>query len=147
MKKAIITILAILAVVATGSAAFADNYSGNDYDIIMRRNNGNPTRKYSADEIHNVTQNYRILPDSTNFELYNYIKDELNPSGYTIRKWQPKYEVSVINDANDYSVEDGNKVYNFNSFAYQIPQTTDFVSLTFIGQFELKDGTIYRYWK
>ena len=45
------------------------------------------------------------------------------------------------------SIDDGHKVYNFDSFAYQLPESTDFGKLTYIGHFQLEDGTIYRYWK
>ena len=31
--------------------------------------------------------------------------------------------------------------------AYQLPESTDFGKLTYIGHFQLEDGTIYRYWK
>ena len=44
-------------------------------------------------------------------------------------------------------MDGGNKVYNFDSFAYQLPESTDFGKLTYIGHFQLEDGTIYRYWK
>ena len=45
------------------------------------------------------------------------------------------------------SIDDGHKVYNFDSFAYQLPESTDFGKLSYIGHFQLEDGTIYRYWK
>ncbi|CAD0165025.1 protein of unknown function [Streptococcus thermophilus] len=45
------------------------------------------------------------------------------------------------------SINDGHKAYNFDSFAYQLPESTDFGKLTYIGHFQLEDGTIYRYWK
>ena len=32
-------------------------------------------------------------------------------------------------------------------FAYQLPESTDFGKLSYIGHFQLEDGTIYRYWK
>ena len=45
------------------------------------------------------------------------------------------------------SIDDVNKFYNFVYFAYQLPESTDFGKLTYIGHFQLEDGTIYRYWK
>ena len=63
------------------------------------------------------------------------------------RIWNPKKDESVIHDKDSYSIDDGHKVYNFDSFAYQLPESTDFGKLTYIGYFQLEDGTIYRYWK
>ena len=61
------------------------------------------------------------------------------------RIWSPKKDESVIHDKDSYSMDGGNKVYNFDSFAYQLPESTDFGKLSYIGHFQLEDGTIYRY--
>ena len=108
----------------------ADTYqSGRDADIMRERG-----------------QVWNYLSEATNFELYNFVR-EYKTSDEIRRIWNPKKDESVIHDKDSYSMDDGHKVYNFDSFAYQLPESTDFGKLSYIGHFQLEDGTIYRYWK
>ena len=94
----------------------------------------------------NYNTDGHYLSEPTNFELYNFII-EYKTSDEIRHIWNPKKDELVIHDKDSYSMDGGNKVYNFDSFAYQLPESTDFGQLTYIGYFELEDGTIYRYWK
>ncbi|MBS6381149.1 MAG: hypothetical protein KH407_07470 [Streptococcus sp.] len=97
-------------------------------------------------QVANYKTDGRYLSEATNFELYNFVR-EYKTSDDIRRIWSPKKDESVIHDKERYSMDGGHKVYNFDSFAYQLPESTDFGKLTYIGYFELEDGTIYRYWK
>lgn len=148
MKKTFIAILTVLAVILTAQTAVADMWdSGSDYDIIRRRYSGT-SQVTQKQAVTNSDQNHHYLAPTTNFELYNFVREEKTPDGRTVRIWEPKWQASVINNIDDYSFDnDGNKVYNFDSYAYQLPEATDFSSKTYIGYFQLSDGTVYRYWK
>lgn len=140
MKKSIITFATVLTLLGAGVSTASAYTFGNDYDAIRQGQSGQ--------EVGNQDVHGKFLPQTTNFELYNYVGQHTEYGGHlVVRQWQPKSEASVINDVNDYSLDNGNKVYNFDSFGYQLPQITDFGSKIYIGYFQLKDGTIYRYWK
>ena len=97
-------------------------------------------------QLANYNTDGRYLSEATNFELYNFVR-EYKTSDEIRRIWNPKKDESVIHDKESYSMDGGNRVYNFDSFAYQLPESTDFGKLSYIGHFQLEDGTIYRYWK
>ena len=147
MKKVIIAIISVFALFGTVTVAHADQHSGNDYDIIRGRYNQDVNRKREI--VINQDENGYTLSWYTNYELYNFKSEQKEYGNVTVirRTWEPKWKASVINDANDYSLDNGNKVYNFDSYGYQLPQSTDFGTLSYIGHFQLKDGTQYRYWK
>ena len=119
----------------------ADTYqSGRDADIMRERGQvWNYSESKREAQLANYNTDGRYLSEATNFELYNFV-----------REYKTSDEIkdeSVIHDKDSYSMDGGNKVYNFDSFAYQLPESTDFGKLSYIGHFQLEDGTIYRYWK
>lgn len=97
-------------------------------------------------QLANYNTDGRYLSETTNFELYNFVR-EYKTSDEIRRIWNLRRtnQLSTIRITD--SIDDGHKVYNFDSFAYQLPESTDFGKLTYIGHFQLEDGTIYRYWK
>ena len=85
-------------------------------------------------QLANYNTDGRYLSEATNFELYNFVR-EYKTSDDIRRIWNPKKDESVIPDKESYSMDGGNKVYNFDSFAYQLLESTDFGELTYIGHF------------
>lgn len=85
-------------------------------------------------QLANYNTDGRYLSEATNFELYNFVR-EYKISDEIRRIWNPKKDASVIHDKDSYSMDGGNKVYNFDSFAYQLLESTDFGELTYIGHF------------
>lgn len=114
----------------------ADTYqSGRDAEIMRERG-----QVWNFPEIKRERQvaNYNTdgcyLSEAINFELYNFVR-EYNTSDEIRRIWNPEKDESVIHDKDNNSINDGHKVYNFDSFAYQLPESTDFGQLTYIGYF------------
>ena len=137
MKHLMMTVVTVLTLGVTMTMVKADTYqSGRDADSEAKR----------EPQLANYNTDGRYLSEATNFELYNFVR-EYKTSDEIRRIWNPKKDESVIHDKESYSVDGGNKVYNFDSFAYQLPESTDFGKLSYIGHFQLEDGTIYRYWK
>lgn len=148
MKHLMMTLVTVLTLGAMMPMVKADAYqSGRDADIMRERGQvwNFPERKRER-QVANYNTDGRYLSEATNFELYNFVR-EYKTSDDIRRIWSPKKDASVIHDKERYSIDDGHKVYNFDAFAYQLPESTDFGKLTYIGYFELEDGTIYRYWK
>ena len=114
----------------------ADAYqSGRDADIMRERGQiWNYSEVKREPQLANYNTDGRYLSEATNFELYNFVR-EYKTSDEIRRIWNPKKDASVIHDKERYSIDDGHKVYNFDSFAYQLPESTDFGKLTYIGHF------------
>ena len=127
MKHLMMTVVTVLTLGVTMTMVKADTYqSGRDADIMRERGQvWNYSEAKREPQLANYNTDGRYLSEATNFELYNFVRE---------------YKDS-------YSMDGGNKVYNFDSFAYQLPESTDFGKLSYIGHFQLEDGTIYRYWK
>ena len=142
------TLVTVLTLGATITTVKADTYqSGRDADIMRERGQAwNFPEIKRERQVANYNTDGRYLSEATNFELYNFVR-EYKTSDEIRRIWNPEKDESVIHDKDNNSINDGHKVYNFDSFAYQLPESTDFGKLTYIGYFELEDGTIYRYWK
>ena len=85
-------------------------------------------------QLANYNTDGRYLSEATNFELYNFVR-EYKISDEIRRIWNRKKDELVIHDKDTYSMDGGNKVYNFDSFAYQLLESTDFGELTYIGYF------------
>lgn len=97
-------------------------------------------------QLANYNTDGRYLSEATNFELYNLsesIRHLMKSDVFgTLRRTNQLSTIRITD-----SIDDGHKAYNFDSFAYKLPESTDFGKLTYIGHFQLEDGTIYRYWK
>ena len=148
MKHLMMTVVTVLTLGVTMTMVKADTYqSGRDADIMRERGQvWNYSESKREAQLANYNTDGRYLSEATNFELYNFVR-EYKTSDEIRRIWNPKKDESVIHDKESYSMDGGNRVYNFDSFAYQLPESTDFGKLSYIGHFQLEDGTIYRYWK
>ena len=141
MKHLMMTVVTVLTLGVTMTMVKADTYqSGHDADIMRERGQvWNYSESKREPQLANYNTDGRYLSEATNFELYNFVR-EYKTSDEIRRIWNPKKDESVIHDKESYSVDGGNKVY-------QLPESTDFGKLSYIGHFQLEDGTIYRYWK
>lgn len=97
--------------------------------------------------VENHTTDGYTLNDNSNYELFNFVSEHTKENGDIYRYWDAKSNSSVIHDESQYSLNNiGRKVYDFDSYGYQLPQGTDFSSKTFIGELNV-DYMVYRYWK
>lgn len=116
----------------------------------------NPSTSYNRygvggdnnDYIENTTVDGNHLNYNTNFELFNFKWEYKRGDGSIVRYWEAKKDASVIQDESRYSLNNINRrVYDFDSYGYQLPEGTDFSTKTFIGEQNVDAHTVYRYWK
>ena len=136
MKHFMMTVITVLTLGVTMIMVKADAYqSGSDADIMRQRGQvWNYSEVKREPQLANYNTDGRYLSEATNFELYNFVR-EYKISDEIRRIWNPKKDELVIHDKDSYSMDGGNKVYNFDSFAYQLLESTDFGELTYIGHF------------
>ena len=136
MKHLMMTVVTVLTLGVTMTMVKADAYqSGRDADIMRERGQvWNYSEAKKEPQLANYNTDGRYLSEATNFELYNFVR-EYKISDEIRRIWNPKKDELVIHDKDSYSMDGGNKVYNFDSFAYQLLESTDFGELTYIGHF------------
>ena len=127
MKHLMMTVVTVLTLGATMTMVKADTYqSGRDADIMRERGQvWNYSESKRDPQLANYNTDGRYLSEATNFELYNFVR-EYKTSDEIRRIWNPKKDESVSTIRITDSIDDGHKVYNFDSFAYQLPESTDF---------------------
>ena len=118
MKHFMMTVITVLTLGVTMIMVKADAYqSGSDADIMRQRGQfWNYSEVKREAQLANYNTDGRYLSEATNFELYNFVR-EYKTSDEIRRIWSPKKDASVIHDKERYSIDDGHRVYNFDSFA------------------------------
>ena len=99
MKHLMMTVVTVLTLGVTMTMVKADTYqSGRDADIMRERgqvwNYSEPKRE---PQLANYNTDGRYLSETTNFELYNFVR-EYKTSDEIRRIWNPKKDESVIHD-------------------------------------------------
>lgn len=138
LSKALLTALALTAL-AGATTASANSY-GQDhtYDPFAPQIGSNQ-------RIVNYTTDGRYLSTySTNFALYNYKEDRQAYTGVINRYWQPKRD--TVHGLTTPSQEGANQVYNYDEYGNALPLTTDFSQYNFLGDDQVTQGTVYRFW-
>lgn len=134
-----------LASVAVSADSVADNLGGTAQARY------GTSKAYGMSYVENRTPAGQYLSTDTNFELYNYQGESsvVEASGFTriTRTWQPKADAVVFIAGQTGSTDSqGRTVYNFDYYGYGLNESTDFSSLTYVGE-QVKDGIVYRFWK
>ena len=99
MKHLMMTVVTVLTLGATMPMVKADAYqSGRDADIMRERGQvWNYSEVKREPQLANYNTDGRYLSETTNFELYNFVR-EYKTSDEIRRIWNPKKDESVIHD-------------------------------------------------
>lgn len=147
MKHLMMTVVTVLTLGVTMTMVKADTYqSGRDADIMRERGQvWNYSEAKREPQLANYNTDGRYLSEATNLNctiLSESIRHLMKSDAFgTLRKMNP---LSMIRIATLWMM--GTRSIILIPLLYQ-PESTDFGKLSYIGHFQLEDGTIYRYWK